>query len=164
MRRLGILIAVLAVALFAGGCTGAEEVDAALQVRDVVRAYNTALAQAYAQQDMNLLNTVATEDQALTEFYQMAALGESRVRMIAELKSIEFGEVTFPEPETASVTTFELWDYVHESLDTSETVASETGIEYRLRYDLLLQEGQWMVNAVTSLDETDSGEETSPTP
>ncbi len=131
---------------------------------DVVRAYNSALIEAFAQQDMNLLNTVATEDQAFTEFYQMAALGESRVRMLATLQSIEFGDVTFPEDGTASVTTTEVWDYTHESLDTSETVASETGVVYRLRYDLVLQDGQWLVNAVTSTDEADSSEEASTTP
>lgn len=163
MRRLG-LIAVTMSLLLCAGCGDAVSPAAAEPILVAVRAYNVALAEAYAQQDMNLLNTVATEDQAFTEFYQMAALGEGRVRMLATLQSIEFGDVTFPEDGVASVTTTEVWDYIHESLDTSETVASETGVQYRLRYDLVLQDGRWLVDAVTSLDEATQSEEASPAP
>lgn len=162
MRRLIAIVLVFAL-LGAGGCAAKapEEDPEVLAVRSAVRTYNDALVRAFAEMDMNELNTVATEEQATKEFYLMAALGESRVRMIGVLRSIEFGEVTFTGDASATVTTTETWDYRHESLDTSETVREETGIVYRLRYDLVLQNGRWLVDAVTSLDETTPSEETS---
>lgn len=161
MRTLG-LIAVMVLSLLCAGCGQTADSATTDPIRDAVRAYNAALAEAYAQQDMNLLNTVATEQQAFTEFYQMAALGESRVRMVASLRSIDFGEVALLSETTASVTTTEVWDYIHESLDTSSTVRSETGVEYHLRYDLVLEDGRWLVDDVTSLDGSAPSQETSP--
>jgi len=129
-------------------------------VRQTVMAYTEALARGFETLDMNALNQTATEEQATQAFYLMAALGEGRVRMISEMQDIELSEVTFPEEGVASVTTTETWDYDHISLDTSETVRTERGVVYRLRYDLAIQpDGRWFVTAVTSLDELpDTGE------
>ncbi len=146
--------------LAAAGCSASTGSDEALAVEATVRAYNTALVQAFVALDMNELNAVATEDQAATEYFLMAALGESRVVMHATPISIEFGEVTFPEEGKASVTTTETWDYEHVSLDTSETVRTETGVVYHLQYDLVLQDGRWLVDAVTSLDDAEGSTET----
>jgi len=112
---------------------------------------------------MNALGSVATEDQAFTEYYQMAALGEARVLLLATLASIEFEEVRVIDDESASATTAEVWDYIHQNLDTGETMRTEVGVEYRLRYDLVIQDGRWLVDAVTTLEESGSGEAT-PTP
>ena len=131
-------------------------------MHDVVVEYNGALARGFERMNMNELNRTATDEQAQREFYLMAALGEGRVRMFSTLVDIEFGEVTFPADGQASVTTTETWDYVHESLDTSETVRSERGVVYNLRYDLVLQDGRWLVDRVTSLDEPPSSEDTTP--
>ncbi|MDO8881000.1 MAG: hypothetical protein Q7W44_09440 [Coriobacteriia bacterium] len=152
MRLVSTLIAV---ALLLGGLAGCGSGGAAPEVSAVqstVGAYNEALIRAFETMDMNELNATATEDQALAEYYLMAALGEGRVRMLATLVSIEFGDVVFPAEEQASVTTTEVWDYAHESLDTSETVRAEQGVVYHLRYDLVLQDGRWLVDRVTSLD------------
>jgi hypothetical protein len=108
---------------------------------------------------MNDLSLVATEEQATREFYLMAALGEGRVWMDATLVSLEFGDVIFPEDGRALVTTTEVWDYDHISLDTSETVRSEHGVTYRLEYELVLTDGRWLVDRVTSLDEPPASED-----
>lgn len=163
--RRSITAALLAVALVASGAGCAPEPQPnpgeAEAVRESVRAYNEALVRAFAEFDMNELNVAATKEQAEREFYLMAALGEARVQMVATLTSVEFGEVTFPAEGQASVTTEESWDYDHVSLDTSETVRQERGVEYRLRYDLVLQDGHWLVDAVTPMDVSPS-EETTP--
>ena len=151
------LILVVAVA----GCVGPAD-DAQSETRDVQAAivvYNDALVRAFAAQDMNALSAVATENQAYTEFYLMAALGEGGVRMHATLQSIDFSDVTFPADGEASVTTTEVWDYDHVSLDTSETVRTERGVVYHLRYDLVRFEDRWLVDAVTSLDEEPASED-----
>lgn len=151
MLCIGVLLALSSV-----GCGAAGPDVEAEQVERTVAAYNQALSRAFESLDMNELNQVATEDQATTEYFLMAALGEGRLHMFATLVSIEYGEVTFPEDGTASVTTTEVWDYEHVSLDTSETVRVESGIVYHLRYDLVFQDRRWLVAGVTSLDETES--------
>jgi hypothetical protein len=157
---LGSLVLV-SITLGGAGCERTQSV-AAEDVRSTVSAYNEALIRGFAGFDMNELNRTATEDQAQREFYLMAALGEGRVRMLSTLQSIEFGDVAFPADGQASVTTTEIWDYVHESLDTSETVRSEQGVVYNLRYDLVLQDGRWLVDRVTSLDEPPATEDSAP--
>jgi len=141
------------------GCSNVSRED---EVKGTVREYERQLARGFAQQDMTGLYPVATGEQATREFYLMAALGEARVVMHPTLVSIEFGEVTFPGEGKASVTTTEVWDYDHVSLDTSETVRTERGVVYRLRYDLVLQDGRWLVDNVTSLDQDAGSQETTP--
>lgn len=153
-----LVVAIVGLSGCAPGSSANEEADA---VKAAVHTYNEALIRAFTEMDMNELNTTATKEQAEKEYGFMVALGESRVRMIGVMRSIEFGEATFTGDASATVTTTEVWDYRHESLDTSETVREETGVVYRLRYDFVMQDGRWLVDAVTSLDEAPSGEETS---
>ena len=161
IRRLAATV-LCALVLVAGpvACFGPDSHSAETEaVLDVIRAYNAALVGAFQTFDMNELNSTATEEQATREFYLMAALGEGGVRMLATLQSIEFGDVTFPADGEASVTTTEVWDYDHVSLDTSETVRTERGVVYHLRYDLVRFEDRWLVDAVTSLDEEPASED-----
>lgn len=164
MKRLILSTLLPLVVLFAAGCgiMPRFEADDTQAVRQTVMAYTEALARGFETLDMNALNQVATEEQATQAFFLMAALGESRVRMTSELKDIEFGEVTFAEEGQASATTTETWDYDHISIDTSETVRSERGVVYRLRYDLALTDGRWFVTNVTCIDETPESEESTP--
>lgn len=150
----------VALVLLGAGCSDSSETE---RVTAAVHDYNTQLIRAFAAHDMNLLSTVATRDQAYTEYYQMAALGESGVTLHATLRDIAFGAVSFSGDASATADTTETWDYRHESLDTSETVREETGIVYHLRYNLVLQDERWLVDAVTSLDAPAAGsKETTP--
>jgi len=158
----GLVAVLLTIIMLGAGCQYVDLHSSDTVITSAVVAYNDALIRGFAQMDMNELNRTATEEQAQREFYLMAALGESRVLMLSTLVDIEFGEVTFPADGEASVTTTETWDYVHESLDTSETVRSEQGVVYHLRYDLVLQDGHWLVDQVTSLDETPASEDAIP--
>jgi len=164
MKRLILSILLLSAAFSITGCgiMPRSEADEALAVRQTVMAYTEALARGFETLDMNALNQVATEEQATRAFFLMAALGESRVRMVSELQDIEVGEVTFLQEGQASVTTTETWDYDHISIDTTETARSERGVVYRLRYDLALTDDRWFVTNVTSLDELPESEESTP--
>lgn len=167
MRRFTVMISLLLVGLAMTGCSLTQDpaIEDTSAVTDVVIAYTEVLPVAFETFDMNALNQVATEEHAQEKYIFMAALGEGRVQMLSELRDIEFGEVTFPEEGVASVTTTETWDYDHVSLDTSETVRTERGVVYRLRYDLAIQpDGRWFVTAVTSVDEPPVGEDATPVP
>ncbi len=154
MRLLRLALSLTLVLLAVLGCAPVSDGESPEQaaVEDAVWAYSAALSEAFAHMDMNRLSQVATEEQAWTEYALMAALGEGRVRMLADVVDIEFGEVDLPDEGTAVVTTTETWDYRHESLDTSETVREERGVVYHLRYELVLKDGRWLVDRVTSLD------------
>lgn len=158
---MGRIVAIsLSLALIAGatGCTGVSSEERAVQ--DAVRAYNEALSVAFAHMDMNKLQGTATEEQADNDAVMMQSLGSGGVRMISTLTSLKFGDVTFPAQDTAQVTTTEVWAYRHESLETSQTVRSEQGVVYHLRYDLVLENGHWLVSGVTSLDDEGTSQET----
>ncbi|MBN2248122.1 MAG: hypothetical protein JW733_05435 [Coriobacteriia bacterium] len=158
------MILALCILVALPGCEESDEeiVEAAIAVRRTVSAYNEALIRGFKMLDMNELNRVATEEQATREFYLMAALGEGRMAMLPTLQSLEFGEITFPAEGQATVATTEVWDYDHVSLDTSETVRTERGVAYHLQYDLVLQDGRWLVDNVTSLDEPAESQEATP--
>jgi hypothetical protein len=141
------VVLVVALACATIGCTD-PAVQGPTPIEDAVRAYNQQLVVAFAEQDMNALAGVATEEQATREFYLMAALGEGGVRMVSTLGDIEFGDVTYPAEGQATVATRETWDYDHVSLETGDTVRSERGIVYELRYTLVLEDGLWLVAAV----------------
>jgi len=159
MRRTWLFCIGVLLALIAVGCGTAESDSAIAGVEQTVRAYNDALIRGFETLDMNALNRTATQEQAEREYLLMAALGEGRLQMRSRLISIEFGDVAFPSDDAARVTTTEVWDYDHISLDTSETVRSERGVTYRLQYDLILQDGRWLVDEVTSLEDAAPAED-----
>ncbi|MBN1153081.1 MAG: hypothetical protein JXA58_07715 [Dehalococcoidia bacterium] len=158
MTRRFLLRVLLAFMTLGGGCQSLVSHGNDALIGSAVLAYNDALIHGFANLDMNELNRTATEEQAQREFYLMAALGESRVRMLSTLVEIEFGEVVVPAQDRAAVTTTEVWDYDHVSLDTSETVRSERGVVYHLEYELVLRDGRWLVDGVTSLDASSDSE------
>ncbi len=148
-RRLGRAAAwgLAFVLIVTTGCSPAPDTT---PVEAAVRQYNTQLIEAFLEHDMNLLGSVATREQAYTEYYQMAALGESGITLRATQRSIAFESVTFSGESSATAETAETWDYEHISTETSTTVRTETGVVYRLRYELVLQEGRWLVDKVTA--------------
>ncbi|MCE5191962.1 MAG: hypothetical protein LLG08_09435 [Actinomycetia bacterium] len=149
----------IALALVGSGCSDSREIE---RVTTAVRDYNTQLVRAFAAHDMNLLGTVATRDQAYTEYSQMAALGESGLTLHATLRDITFDSVSFSGDASATADTTETWDYKHVSNDTSETVRTESGVTYRLRYQLVLRDERWLVSDVRSLDTTGTSQTTTP--
>ncbi|PKQ36789.1 MAG: hypothetical protein CVT59_11220 [Actinobacteria bacterium HGW-Actinobacteria-1] len=152
---------VVVVCLLLSGCTSRSgPVADEAAVTNAVRAYNERLAEGMRTLDMNALSGVATKEQATSEYMQMAALGETGVRLDAVLRDIVFDSVTFSGESSATVTTTETWDYRHLSIETSETVRVEQGVVYRLRYALDLLNERWIVSGVVSADDAASEEAT----
>lgn len=121
------------------------------EVKKTILRYNTLLAKGYSELNMTPLREVAAEMQAEKEYIHMAALGEGKVRMLSELKSIEFLEVSVTG-SSASVRTKEVWDYSHININTNQTVDTQRDIVYSLRYDLVKEGGRWLVSSVKSID------------
>ncbi len=156
IRRALIGLAIAASLAFgAAGCAsktasphaGGEET----KVRDTVVLYDQLLAQGFERENMSPLGQVATTDQAYKEYYQMAAIGEMKRRLLPALVSFEMGPVSLEGTGTASVSTTETWDYVQVSTakESSGTVAArETGVVYRLTYTLVKKGERWFVSSI----------------
>lgn len=139
----------LALAL-GGGCAAPDPQEQAVQ--HVVVRYNAALAEGFRRMDMNALSSVATKDQATSEYYQMAALGEGKVQLIASLTDIRFTSTRITGDAKAVVETEEIWDYQQVSTETSAVVRVEKDVRYLLRYDLVREGGRWFVDKVTDIE------------
>jgi hypothetical protein len=126
------------------------------QVKGVIMQYNALLAEGYKKMNMNPLQQVATEAVATKAYYHMAALGEGKVRMISVLKDVAFKNVTFPTPDTATVTTREVWDFTHTDIPTGKTVLEEKGFPYEITYELKKEGGPWKVSNVLAMGEEQS--------
>jgi hypothetical protein len=121
------------------------------ELHRLVETYAVRLAEGFKKQDMNTLNKVATEDQATTEYYQMAALGEGKVRLLSTPKSLRFVSTVLSSEDTATVQTEETWDYVQVSTETSAVLRTEKGVVYRLRYVIVRRDARWLVDSVKEL-------------
>lgn len=123
-----------------------------LAVRQAVTDYNDALVSAFATLDLGELESVATTEQVTEETYTLMQLQSENAVMNAELVAVEFGDLVVYAEDDVSITTHETWSYDYISLETSETIRSERGVKYDLRYDLVLQDGRWLVYAVDAFD------------
>lgn len=160
-----LVTALLAAVLLAGlgACAKPEQLDPqTVAIRQSVTDYNDALVRAFAALDLGELESVATTEQVTEETFTMMQLQSENALMNAQLVSMEFGDVVVYAEDDVSVTTHETWDYDYVSLETSETIRSEHGVEYDLRYDLVLREGRWLVYAVDAFDVLDSDNATTP--
>jgi hypothetical protein len=147
------LLVLLAAVLLLSACKPQAKPDEGREqaVRRVVETYNVRLAEAFRAQDMNALNKVATRDQATTEYYQMSALAEGKVRLLSTPRALRFVSARFSSNDTATVETEETWDYEQVSMETSRVVRTERGVVYRLSYVLVRREGRWLVDSVRDL-------------
>lgn len=132
-------------------------------LRATVTRYNELLSWGYANLDMNRLTEVASAEQARQEYYHMAALGEGGVKLMADLESIEFEEISV-EATSASVVTREVWSYTQVPADGGAPIARNR-VRYDLRYDLEQQQsGHWLITSVTAFDSEELSVEESTLP
>ena len=160
-----LVTALLATVLLAGlgACANPEQLDPqTVAIRQAVVDYNDALVRAFATLDLGELESVATTEQVTEETFTMMQLQSENALMNATLVSVEYGDVVVYAEDDVSITTHETWDYDYVSLETSETIRSERGAKYDLRYDLVLKDGVWLVYAVDAFDVLDSDQETTP--
>jgi hypothetical protein len=147
------LIITLLVFFWIGSC-GVDAGSDTGAVKDTIFKYNELLAQGYAKMDVTPLQEVATQEQAKKVYNHMAALGEGKIRMEAQLMDIDFLDVQFSEKNVAQVETRETWNYTHANTDTKmpgQTIVE--GLIYTLSYQLVMGHGQWFVSSVRVLQE-----------
>ena len=119
-------------------------------VKGVIMRYNQLLADCYRSLNMNPMQEVSTPEHATKLYYHMAALGEGGVRMVSQLKKIEFLEVKFPEEGEAVVRTRELWDFTHYGIRMGEKQYEEKDFPYEMTYRLTQRNGRWLVAGITA--------------
>jgi len=146
MIRNGVVFFALAAAFVLAGCSsGTQDKE---QVKAAVTRYNQALSDGYKNLNMGTLLEVAEESQVNKAYFHMAALGESRLRMVSQLKDIQFSDFRFDSPSSARVKTREKWDFQHVNIDTQKIERNEQNFPYEVNYSLARRNGLWKVRAV----------------
>jgi hypothetical protein len=141
------VLAVLLTVTVSGCVAGAASTASDESIRQAVVEYNRRLAVGYRSRDMSVLNGVATKDQAFTEYFHMAALGESGATLLSTQTVITFLDVRLSESQTATVLTREDWLYSQVATG-GVIVRRETRVTYELTYELVPAGNGWLVNWV----------------
>jgi hypothetical protein len=150
------LLWLLLVALAAGCTSTAASPDEAL-IKATIERYDALLAQGYRSMDMGPMADVATQLQTETEYIHMSSLAEGGVRLLPDLRRLEFVRVSV-EGTSALAETLETWDYRHVNPTTGELIREQEGLIYRLAWDLVKEtDGRWLVSDVRSVDVTTTG-------
>lgn len=142
-----VLFALVAVAALAGCTSNSREQE---QVKATVMRYNQLLAEGYKNLNMGALPEVAEPPQVSKVYTHMAALGESRLRMVSQVRDVRFSDFRFANASTAQVKTSEVWDFQHINLDTQKVELDEKGYVYTIDYRLVLRNGAWKVRTAES--------------
>jgi len=153
IRKVVVSFALAAIAALAGCTFSTQDKE---QVKATVMRYNQLLAEGYRNLNMRALPEVAEDSQVSKVYFHMAALGEGRVRMVSQLKDIQFSDFSFANASTAQVKTREKWDFQHVNLDTQKVERNEKGFAYGVSYRLARHNGIWKVR-VAETDMTSSG-------
>jgi len=114
-------------------------------LKHVVIQYNRLLSEGYSNLNMTDLLEIATEDRARKAYYHMAALGEARVRMEAELLDISFIDIKISGDNNAEVRTREQWRYRHINIDTGKMQRMKNAI-YEMKYKLVRNDERWLIS------------------
>ena len=158
-----LMLVMLMITLSSYGCNPSEKttvdkpavpVEDTQEIQQIVKRYTQLLIEGYSTMNMTPMQEVATEGQATKLYHHMAALKEGGNRMLSNLKTIEFQEVSLPSPDKAVVKTKEIWDYTHVDLASGKKFAEEKDFIYEMGYILEKQNERWIitnVNAVTSM-------------
>jgi hypothetical protein len=124
----------------------------------VVQRYNVLLSEGYRTLNMNPMQEVATNDQAEKLYIHMAAIGEGKVRMVSQLKKIDFVQILFPREDRASVRTHEIWDFSYNDIRTGKRNEEVTDFPYDVTYSLEKMDGRWLIADVVAISEQDERE------
>jgi hypothetical protein len=152
-RTIAALAGILVFVALSGCASAGPSPDEAL-VRATIQRYDTLLAQGYRSMNMNGIREVATQLQAESEYIHMASLGEGGVRLLPDLRSLEFVKVSV-EGTAALVETLETWDYTHVNPTTGAVIQEQKGLVYRLAWDLNKEaDGRWLVSDVRAIEST----------
>lgn len=117
-------------------------------VEAAVTWYDALLADGYRNLNMNALIQVATAKIARRAYYQMAAVGESGLKMDSTLQQITFSPLKEINQNTVTISATEKWQYVYWEIKTGKHLF-DNSVQYNLTYTLIRTDGKWMVSDVT---------------
>lgn len=123
------------------------------RIKNTILLYNALLAEGYRNLNMNPVQEVATVEQAEKLYHHMAALGEADIRMLSQLKNIEFNKIEFKKPDEAVVKTTEVWDFIHVDIKSGEEIYEEKDFVYYITFELQKKGERWMIVKVTASED-----------
>ena len=126
------------------------------EIKNLIERYNKLLAGAYITNYTKDMKEIITGDHDARLYHRLSNIAKSKRQMQSELKKLEFSDVRFLNDKTVSVKTKEAWDIKHYDLNTQQTIKEHKGYLYELRYEVVKQKGNWLINNVEVLDEKPS--------
>lgn len=148
-RRYAVYIVTLMVLILCG-CAKKESPEE-YAVKVAVTKYNNAIIELYRTVSPVKLNEIALEEESKKVQNYMSIFLPGERLMDAEYQKIEFNEVTV-DGDSAVAMTSEDWTFRWIHFKTGEEIEPWTDIKYKMRYDLTLTDGKWMIAKATDLE------------
>lgn len=130
--------------------------------QETVERYNQLLAEGYKKLNMTSLQEVATSEQAEKAYVHMAAIGEGKMRMISQLKKLDFIYIDTSKPKQCRVTTREIWDFSYYNIQTGIKLEEEKDYVYHVAYVLEKRNGQWIITTISATGDERLAEKNKP--
>ncbi len=129
---------------------------------ELIRLYDTRLAEAFAKGDMAGIKSIVTVghgarlDHRLEGIKAQGRKMESRVSAMEHLEFKDLGDKLSGFPRYR-VRTREVWDVRHIDAVTGKTVKEVKGLVYELNYELEQHDGAWQIDSVEVVSEKIAG-------
>ena len=117
---------------------------------NLIIQYNALLSEGYKTTDMTKLQEVTTPELAQKAYYHMAAIGESKNRMVSELKKIDFIETDCSTAQKCSILTKEVWDFAYADIITGARSNEVKDYVYDVNYLAENRQGRWLITEITA--------------
>jgi hypothetical protein len=145
----GIAVIVTSIILLAG-CSA--KVDTNHPAVEGVRNYCTMLQMVYVKRDLNVLKSVATDTELKRIFPVVQTLLAADNVMRTQVERFDVQGVRSEDGgRKVIVDTKEKWTFWWEDRKTGTVTKEKKTEEYRLRYELIQNNGRWMVEKVRNL-------------
>lgn len=140
---------VLLLFFFLPACTQLKTARETAIIKKLVINYNKGLINAARTGDVTLLKNLASEDVLRKLYFWITAWGDSGLYMDAEMKNIEFKNVTI-SGEEAKVVTSEKWIYVYKNIKKRQVAIPTSHISYEMEYILHKKDKQknWIITVI----------------
>lgn len=139
--------------IFIIGCAAPLQDPEAQLLETAIRRYNRALVDAYRELSVDPLQGIASEREVGKVNMILNGFRAKNQYMEAELKKVEVKEVKRKSGDSVDVETKELWRYRHMDKKTGQEIKPWTEADYKLIYQLVKSEGNWIVGSVEFIKE-----------
>lgn len=145
---------ILSLVLGAAHCTERMSVDEH-RVRAVVRSYNLALQEAYAEKRPELLAETATPDEQSRVATLIFGLSQQGKVLESRQETLEVRSVELLGSDKAELTAQEIWWYRHYDREATKVVQEPKRAQYSIRYLLVKEGDRWLVDRLENLESAD---------